>query len=638
MSNRRQEGVTPYANVKRPQMRQEGIDIKAMLMKEIVKPDYPDGYERFGPGNAAVAASGSAGGYRGGSGYSAGGKGEAGGLQRALTPVTIHTDWGIVDTYLYCDSRFKDPSSNISNGQLIFSVVILNNGKPIDSIIEMEIGDFFVPNVDNFPFSLPRPQTLFFKRNTLLIQEMSTQAVYGANQTRFHWELDAEPSGVAYQMTPIKPKFVFRTPFISISTLTFQFNTPFGGYPFQQDAYTVVPLRNTNPARFLLVNAYNDQQVDYIVAPTAPSVAVGGGGALSAGNYRWLVTFVTRKVDLNTLVVSISGETDAGIPSIVLTAAPGNAGNLSNIPIDIWSADQGPPGGPPVNVRALTTRRIYRTTANGNVFYFAGEINDNTTTVFNDILSDAAIVSGAVPGVNSTGNVNPPVFNGTGGPIPQIAQHGLILTRPIPSPVAPTVTITPGGGGLSASAPGQYQWLITFINGLGETIGGIPAPSTTASIAGDSATLSNIPVGDVGTLARNVYRTTVGGSIFKFAFTINNNTDTVAVDRFADSGLGGVPPSVDGTGGQTYTMYISGLNLGNNTLNSAFNNTQGNLVSVIDSSVVETTYTSGAIPNFYYTYSFQGNLAQIFVAYRRVAFPIRFRSLVQSESNRITPV
>lgn len=647
MSNRRVSGVSPYEQIRRPERRNEPIDVKAMLMEEIVTPDAQEGYLRYGPGNARVAASAAVGNSSGPAGVpvviprGGGGSGGTADTGSIIIPpfprsFAIHNDWGVADQYLNCDSRYKDSSSDMANGLLVFSVVLLNNGRPIDTIIEMELENFYIPNVDNFPFSLPEPQTFFFKRNTILLKDASSQAVFGANNSRYHWEFDVEPQGIANLIVPTRPKFIFGKPFISLNQLSFVFQTPTGLVNFPQDTYTVVPLRNTFPARFLLVNSFIPQQMDYLVAPVAPTAALGGGGNLSTGHYRWAVTFVTRQFDFNTLTYSVFGETDEGTRSNYVVAAAGDSGVLTNVPIDVWSANTGPPGGPAVNIRAQTTRRIYRTTANGNTFYFVGEINDNTTTTFTDLISDVDLVANNIPGVNSTRAYTAPTVNTTGGPAKNIADHGLTLFFPLATPNGPNVAIAGGGGGLSPAAAGQYRWVLTFVNAQGESVPGEIVTSPVPNVLNDRAVLTNIPIGDPGTLARNVYRTTVGGSTFKFVFTINNNTQTTFVDTYADAGLGASPPAIDGTGGASYTVYMTGLNIGDSVLNTTFNSPSGYLVTAVDASTVETTYSVGVLPNFYYSQVVTNGT--LFIGYRRIAFTIRFRCLTQTEQNHITPI
>jgi len=650
MSRRQQIGEigdSPYGKVDRPRSRQTPIDVKELLKEQIIKPEIPEGYQRFGPGDPRIANSAEvsdSSGPRGGGGAKTGGSavitaGSGANSQvinippvvfPSLQNVTITSNWGISDTYLFCDSQFAESSSVRDQGRLVFSVVGLNNGKPIDTIIEMEIGSFYIPNVDNFPPTMPIPYRFFYKRVTLRIDEMVTQSVFGANQIRHHWELEQEGSGIANLLTPVNKKFVFTRPFRDVSQLSFQFATPAGNLPLPRDVFITVPLRNTNPGRFLLTNNFTPSQFDYIVAPISPSITLVGGGALSAGRYRWLVTFVTK-----TTTSPPGLETDAGIPSIEVTAAGGNAGTLTNIPVDIWGATT------PVNIRTQTRRRIYRTIADGNIFYFVDEIVDNTTTTYLDTRSDA-MITGTVayappPAANSTNKSTAPTLNSTGGSPTLIAYHELVLYRAIPSPPAPSVSIQSGGGSLSASIAGGYQWLVTFINGKGETIAGASFASVGPSNSGDRAVLSSIPLGDTGTLARNVYRTTAGGTTYRFAFTINNNTETTAVDKVADNALTGSPPTIDGTGGQQYTVYITNIDLNNGTLNSILNSTQGHLADAIDASVVELANTSGsAIANL--PFGVSRGIGSLSIGFRRIAFQIRFRSLVRSETNRILPV
>lgn len=633
--------VSPYSNTQRPTRRCDPVDVKELLKQEMKKPDSEVGYNRFGPGEVIP----------GGARYAAGGSGGGGGITAPASGFSgggLAKNEGIYDTYLYCDTRYKDPSSDVANGQLIFSVIQLNNGKPISSIIEMELGDFFIPVVDDFPVELPVPQRFFFKRNTILLNELSTQSIYGANTSRHHWEVEIEPSGIANRVRLVNSKFIFGKPARDVSTMTFLFRTPSGPVPFPQDTFTIIPLRNTNPARFLTVTTPSINLYRYLVAPIAPSVALtAAAGALSVGNYRWLVTFVTYSNDGINPITEI-GETDAGQPSINVAAAAGDRGDLTNIPLDVWSPTTQVYPLNNIDQRTLTRRRIYRTQANGSVFFRVAEIADNVTTAFNDSLSDAAIAL----------NARAPTLNNSGGVGASLAPHGLVLTRALPSPTAATASLVPGGGDLSASAAGQYRWLVTFIGGRGETVAGAVTTSTFATAAGDSVLLSNIPIGDKGTLARNVYRTSVGGTSFKFAFVINNNTATTGVDTVADSALGATPPTINNSGGQQYTVYLTNMDLGDGALNSVINRTRGHLATAVDDNVIELTYTSDAfIPNITNPPPLSPPVApggpflplsaitgtpvmsgDLNIGYRRIAFPIRFRSVIGEETNKITPV
>lgn len=108
-----------------------------------------------------------------------------------------------------------------------------------------------------------------------------------------------------------------------------------------------------------------------ITAPTAaPSVAISGAGVLT-GNRQYRVTFVSKW----------GAETNAGQASAPL-ALSANSVALSTIPI----------GGADV-----AARRIYCTPTDSDVFFFLGEIPDNTTTVFTDNTSDADLSTDPLP-------------------------------------------------------------------------------------------------------------------------------------------------------------------------------------------------------------------------------------------------
>lgn len=94
------------------------------------------------------------------------------------------------------------------------------------------------------------------------------------------------------------------------------------------------------------------------------------------------------------------------------------------------------------------------------------------------------------------------------------------------------------GGSLGA---GNYYYAIT-IGGDAYVCGAVS--NTLTAVAGDSVTLTNIPLGPAGTSDRKVYRTAVGGSALLLLATISNNTATTYTDTIADGSLGAAIPSV----------------------------------------------------------------------------------------------
>ncbi len=116
-------------------------------------------------------------------------------------------------------------------------------------------------------------------------------------------------------------------------------------------------------------------------APTALTVALlspAAAGNVNNGAHRYLVTFVTA-----------SGETQAGTTSAALTVADKTTnGKASLTDIQVGSI-------------AVTARKIYRTQADGTVFYLLATISDNTTTTYIDNIADASLGVGA-PVINTT--------------------------------------------------------------------------------------------------------------------------------------------------------------------------------------------------------------------------------------------
>lgn len=130
------------------------------------------------------------------------------------------------------------------------------------------------------------------------------------------------------------------------------------------------------------------------------------------------------------------------------------------------------------------------------------------------------------------------VEDGQPSPRPGVAWYGTIPF--LPAGTAPTATKATG----STLGIGVYQYQVTFINAQGETTGSATGSVTTSSGTTNVA-LTVIPLGGGGTTARNIYRTVVGGSVFKLLHTIADNTTTTYTDSAADGSLGVTIPSIN---------------------------------------------------------------------------------------------
>lgn len=118
-------------------------------------------------------------------------------------------------------------------------------------------------------------------------------------------------------------------------------------------------------------------------APSAPSAALASPvapGNVDNGAHRYLCTYVTA-----------DGETQAGVVSSAVAVADKTVNGqvaLTNIPL----------GG-----ASVTSRKIYRTAADGSTYMLLATIADNTTTTYTDNIADSALGAGA-PTTNTTGD------------------------------------------------------------------------------------------------------------------------------------------------------------------------------------------------------------------------------------------
>lgn len=164
-----------------------------------------------------------------------------------------------------------------------------------------------------------------------------------------------------------------------------------------------------------------------------------------------------------------------------------------------------------------------------------------------DLLPDTGLVFPAsmTPSVPGTGKVR--VFGKAGNALVQtsdgVERVLLACQRPLANPTTACSGSASGTGSLDPSAVYKYKY--TFYDAYGESL---PSPEATISTtASTKISLTNIATGPAGTLGRKIYRTEGGGSVFKLAFVLPNNTSTTAGDIYADTALGAEPPTVNTT-------------------------------------------------------------------------------------------
>lgn len=104
-----------------------------------------------------------------------------------------------------------------------------------------------------------------------------------------------------------------------------------------------------------------------------------------------------------------------------------------------------------------------------------------------------------------------------------------------------TMDAAEGAGG--NIAVGVHRYKVTYVSDDGETR---PSARTSVTVSGGTkkVELTDIPTGPDWVTARNIYRTEAGGSDYKLAAIIANNTDTTYSDDIPDASLG--PDAPDG--------------------------------------------------------------------------------------------
>lgn len=155
-----------------------------------------------------------------------------------------------------------------------------------------------------------------------------------------------------------------------------------------------------------------------ISAPTACTATAGASGALT-GAYQYKVAYITGlwPNDSSTGSPQVKGNTSGGTSS--------NTVNPSAQNVDLTAIPTGPTG--------VVVRYLYRTKANGSVFYYLDVLNDNTSTTYTDSTPDSSLTV-VMPTTNTTGGH----FVGDGSqltnlPIPGAATSTTLGTVEIPA-------------------------------------------------------------------------------------------------------------------------------------------------------------------------------------------------------------
>ncbi len=162
---------------------------------------------------------------------------------------------GTVDEHFYFDSYHKLKTANIKDGIISFSISDLNNGKPIENVVQMKINRFYIPAPIPSP---PGDSDLFYFRQAFgQVMEISNKQSVNALNTYFNYEFDILQNGaVTCLMIPTDDTLTFKTPITSLETFSIKLMIPpfMKPVPLQNDYMSVTLIPNTNPATFKIVS------------------------------------------------------------------------------------------------------------------------------------------------------------------------------------------------------------------------------------------------------------------------------------------------------------------------------------------------------------------------------------------------
>lgn len=183
---------------------------------------------------------------------------------------------GFRDWEMYFDTVFLTAPSNLDNGEIVFNIADINNGRDIGNVIEVHIGPIFFPIPAQ---SAAQPNFYFYRRVYMSIAALpTTQAVRASNGNVYHFEYEVNNlTSIAVLLDPIKESFFLQTPLVNINEIRMHFTVGpyFTPIPIPRALVQVISVAGSNPAQFRITTP---GVTTSIIGPTgaqpAPGVAV----------------------------------------------------------------------------------------------------------------------------------------------------------------------------------------------------------------------------------------------------------------------------------------------------------------------------------------------------------------------------
>lgn len=189
---------------------------------------------------------------------------------------------GFLDTAVYLDTAYQTIPSNLANGEIVFDISSVNEGRDIPNIIELNISPFY--------FQIPlqsstQPNLYFYRRVYLSIAGFpASQSVRAANGNFYQFEFEViNINSLAIQLVPIRPSYYLQSILTSLNEVRMRFSVgpDFTPVPLLKTTVIVEVIPLSNPARFTIINGdlttlLYDMPQPYVFpfVPPVPGVAV----------------------------------------------------------------------------------------------------------------------------------------------------------------------------------------------------------------------------------------------------------------------------------------------------------------------------------------------------------------------------
>jgi hypothetical protein len=132
---------------------------------------------------------------------------------------------GYDDTYVLCDSLYKEPATGNQTGSMTFDLTKLNNGRGLEGVVQVKLGTFTLPNI---PRPLNRPLYHFYRGVYLHVPQFPTQQSVKITPTQqYHYKINIDnTNSIAVSAAPDDPNFYFSQPITNLERITFNFLMP----------------------------------------------------------------------------------------------------------------------------------------------------------------------------------------------------------------------------------------------------------------------------------------------------------------------------------------------------------------------------------------------------------------------------